>query len=244
MAIKTTRKIVKINEEKCNGCGQCASACVEGAIRIIDGKAKLVSETYCDGLGACLGKCPMDAITVEEREAMPFDEAAATAHAHGAVHEATFAGCPGSAVREIERAETAVRGESAHRESALTNFPFQMALVPPTAPFLREADLVLASDCVPFAYAGFHEDFLTGKTLLIDCPKLNDFEAHKAKLTEIIKRNNLKSLTIVRMEVPCCSGLTHMAREAMKASGKSVPMEEVVISVRGDVKERPVLSSE
>ena len=119
----------------------------------------------------------------------------------------------------------------------LRNFPFQMALVPPTAPFLKEADLVLSSDCAPFAYAGFHEDFLAGRTLLIDCPKLNDFEAHKEKLTEIIKHNNLKSLTIVRMEVPCCSGLTYMAREAMKASGKNIPMHEVVISIRGDIKE-------
>jgi Pyruvate/2-oxoacid:ferredoxin oxidoreductase delta subunit len=237
MAVKTTRKIVNIDEAKCDGCGQCASACVEGAIRIVNGKAKLMSETYCDGLGACLGKCPQDAITIEKRDVLPFNEEAAKEHVHPAVHE-SFHACPGTAIREIEREETpANRGESEPRQSALRNFPFQLALVPPTAPFLKEADLVLSADCVPFAYAGFHEDFLAGKILLIDCPKLNDFEPHKAKLTEIIKRNNLKSLTVIRMEVPCCSGLTYMAREALKESGKNVPMQEIVVSVRGDIKE-------
>lgn len=234
MAVKTTRKVVNIDEAKCNGCGQCATACVEGAIKIIDGKAKLVSETYCDGLGACLGKCPQDAITVTEREAMPFDEAAANAHA--GTHEVEHAGCPGSAIRQFERTEPTAK-EGVSRESMLTNFPFQLALVPPTAPFLKEADLVLAADCVPFAYAAFHKDFLAGHTLIIDCPKLNDFEPHQAKLTEIIRRNNLKALTVVRMEVPCCSGLTYMAREAIKASGKNVPLREIVVGVGGEIKE-------
>ena len=236
MAIKTARKIVNIDEAKCDGCGQCATACVEGAIKIINGKAKLVSETYCDGLGACLGKCPQDAITITEREAMPFSEEAAMEHARAAVHESVHA-CPGTALREFGRAEVPVRAEGEPRPSMLTNFPFQLALVPPTAPFLKEAELVLAADCVPFAYAAFHEEFLAGHTLLIDCPKLNDFEPHKAKLTEIIKRNNLKSLTIVHMEVPCCSGLTYMAEEAVKASGKNLQLREVVIGVKGEIKE-------
>ena len=231
MAAKTTRKIVKIDETKCNGCGECATACVEGAIKIVGGKAKLMSETCCDGLGACLGKCPQDAITVEEREALPFSEEAVKEYA------TMPAGCPGTAIREFDRDELIAREESTPRASMLRNFPFQLALVPPAAPFLKEADLVLSSDCVPFAYAGFHEDFLAGHTLLIACPKLDDFKAHEDKLTEIIRRNNLKSLTVLRMEVPCCSGLTYMAREAVKASGKNVPLSEVVISVQGNVKE-------
>lgn len=233
MAIKTTRKIVNIDETKCNGCGECAVACAESAIKIIDGKAKLVSETYCDGLGACLGKCPQDAITITERESLPFDEEAARIHA---VHETVHA-CPGTAIREFSRPEQSASGEDESRESMLTNFPFQLALVPATAPFLKEADILLAADCVPFACAGFHEEFLAGHTLIIDCPKLNEFEPHKAKLTEIIKRNNLRSLTVIRMEVPCCSGLTYMAEEAIKASGKNVQLREVVIGVSGQIKE-------
>ncbi len=238
MAIKTARKIVKIDEARCNGCGECATACVEGAIKIINGKAKLVSETYCDGLGACLGECPQGAITIEERSALPFNEEEAKQHAHATAHETIPCGCPGTAVREIEREDiVGSHGEAAPRQSMLRNFPFQLALVPPAAPFLREADLVLSSDCAPFAYAGFHEDFLAGHTLLIACPKLDNFKAHEEKLTEIIRRNNLKSLTVLRMEVPCCSGLTYMAGEAIEASGKNVPLREVVISVRGDIKE-------
>ena len=237
MAIKTTRKIVNIDESKCNGCGQCATACVEGAIKIIEGKARLVSETYCDGLGACLGECPQGAITIEEREALPFDEEEAKLRGEKGTQINTFSGCPGTALREIEHEERAVaHDETEPRQSTLGNFPFQLALVPPMAPFLKEANLLLSADCVPFAYAGFHEDFLADHTLLIDCPKLNDLQAHLEKLTEIIQRNNLKSLTILRMEVPCCSGLTYMAREAIKASGKTLLIREVVISVRGDVK--------
>jgi Pyruvate/2-oxoacid:ferredoxin oxidoreductase delta subunit len=237
MAIKTIRKVVNIDEEKCNGCGQCASACAEGAIKIINGKAKLVSETYCDGLGACLGKCPEDAITVTEKEVLPFSEEAVQENARALTYGAVHAGCPGTAIREFAPAEAVNTRDDSPRESSLSNFPFQLALVPPTAPFLKEAALVLASDCVPFAYPAFHEDFLAGHTLLIDCPKLNDFEAHKAKLTEIIRRNKLKSLTVIRMEVPCCSGLTYMAEEAIKASGQKVNLNEVVISVRGTVKQ-------
>jgi len=233
MAIKTARKIVNIDEAKCDGCGQCANACVEGAIKIIDGKAKLVSETYCDGLGACLGKCPQDAITVTERESLPFNEEAPK---FNAISEEINV-CPGTAISEFERPKASAAKEGEQRESMLTNFPFQLALVPPTAPFLKEAALVLAADCAPFAYAAFHEDFLAGHTLLIDCPKLNEFEPHKAKLTEIIKRNNLKSLTIIRMEVPCCSGLTYMAEEAIRASGKNLPLREAVIGVGGEIKE-------
>jgi MinD superfamily P-loop ATPase len=198
---KTLRKIVKIDEEKCDGCGACIISCAEGALRIIDGKAKLVSETYCDGLGACLGKCPRDAITIEEREAEEFDEAAAT----GTIGE-----------------------------SRLTHWPVQLALVSPTAPFLKAADLVLAADCVPFTYAGFHRDFLGGNSaLLVACPKLDDFAAHQKKLTEILKESGIKSLTVLHMEVPCCSGLVHMAKQAILASGNVVPFHEVTISVQG-----------
>lgn len=238
MAVKTTRKIVNIDENKCNGCGKCATACVEGAIGIVSGKAKLVSETYCDGLGACLGECPQGAINIEERAVLPFNEEEAKKHPENAREEIPC-DCPGTAVREIERGESTIEAKQpVARESMLRNFPFQLALVPPAAPFLKNADLVLSSDCVPFAYPSFHEDFLAGCVLLIACPKLDDFKAHLDKLTEIIRRNNLKNINVVRMEVPCCSGLTYMAREAIKASGKDVPLSETVVGVRGEIQDK------
>ena len=241
MVTGTVRKIVKIDEEKCNGCGACVISCAEGALQIIDGKARLISETYCDGLGACLGKCPQDAITVEEREAEGFDEAAVVENqqAEKAVEEPRFS-CPSASIQQFAR-----KGGTASppvpiaeaTESRLHHWPVQLALVPPTAPFLKAADLVLAADCVPFAYAGFHRDFLGGNTaLLVACPKLDDYAAHQEKLTQVLRQAGIKSLTVLHMEVPCCSGLVRMAQQAILASGNVVPFREITIGVQGDRK--------
>jgi len=239
---KTLRKIVKIDEDKCNGCGACIISCAEGALKIIDGKARLVSETYCDGLGACLGKCPQDAITVEEREAQEFDEEATEEHLQEIkVEDKLTRGCPSASVAQFERktdaAAPAAVVTAAGTRSRLRHWPVQLTLVPPTAPFLKGADLVLAADCVPFTYAGFHQDFLgDNAALLVACPKLDDFQAHQEKLNEILKQSGIKSLTVLHMEVPCCSGLVHMAKQAILASGNVVPFRDITISIRGERK--------
>lgn len=252
------REIVNIDEKKCNGCGLCVPACAEGAIRIIDGKARLIADNLCDGLGACLGDCPMDAITIERRDADAFDEEAveqqlaaegkptphggcpsvqvqspdrpAPAHAHG--------GCPSARLMHFDepQGDAPAAETAAPRPSELRQWPVQMHLVPPTAPFLREADLLLAADCVPFAYADFHRDFLQGKALLIGCPKLDDGQAYLEKLTAMLRHNDIQRLTVLHMEVPCCSGLVAIARQAVAASGKEVPLETVRIGVQGERK--------
>ncbi len=238
MTTKILRKIVKIVEDKCNGCGACVPACAEGALQIIDGKVKLVSETYCDGLGACLGECPQGAISIEEREAKEFDEVAVKAH----VEEQEYSekelpcGCSATKVTQFDKQDS---GEFALKKvvpqlSMLRHWPVQLTLVPPTAPFLQGTDLVLTADCVPFAYASFHQDFLKDNSLLVACPKLDDFQAHLRKLTDILNHSSVKSLTVVHMEVPCCSGLVHIAKQAMKLSGKNIPINEVVISTIGE----------
>lgn len=258
------RDMVKIDEEKCDGCGLCVPACAEGAIQIIDGKARLIADNLCDGLGACLGHCPKDAIIVEKRTAAEFDEeaveahlksigraplqvghaapqAAAPAHAAGGCPSARVmsfgGGCPSAQVQSHAPAAKASPGEQAGtRSSALRQWPVQMTLVPPTAPFLKDADLLLAADCVPFAYADFHKDFLDGKALLIGCPKLDDGQAYLQKLTQMLQGNNIRSLTVMHMEVPCCSGLLAIARQAIAASGKEVPFEAIRIGIQGDRK--------
>jgi NAD-dependent dihydropyrimidine dehydrogenase PreA subunit len=240
MKTKTLRKVVKINEDLCNGCGVCITSCAEGALKIIDGKAKLISEKYCDGLGNCL-KCPQDAITIEEREAEGFDEEAVKEHLEAPAPEAHPAGCPGSALRQFTRTAQkpaiaqSAPAPAAESESLLTHWPVQLTLVPPTAPFLKGADVVLAAHCVPFADANFHREFLgENKALLIACPKLDDFQAHQDKLNQVLKQSGLKSLTVVHMEVPCCSGIVQMAKQAMLASGNIVPFRDVTISIRGE----------
>lgn len=236
---KVLRKVVRIDEEKCTGCGACIPACAEGALRIVDGKARLVSDKYCDGLGACLGECPEGAIGIEEREADRFDETAVGHHVDGHSHsrETLPCGCPSSSVTRLEGRETvSCCAGSTNRDSMLGNWPVQLTLVPPGAPFLQGADLVLAADCAPFAYAGFHQDFLRDHALLVACPKLDDFQAHLAKLTEVLRGSTVKSMTVVRMEVPCCSGLTHMAEEAIRLSGRKIPLGEVIIGIKGDRK--------
>lgn len=236
---KVLRKVVRIDEEKCTGCGVCIPACAEGALQIVDGKARLVSDKYCDGLGACLGECPEGAITIEEREADRFDETGVNQHLlqHSRAKETLPCGCPSASVTRLERREIG-NGcpASVREESRLENWPVQLTLVPSGAPFLQGADVVLAADCVPFAYADFHRDYLEDHALLVACPKLDDFQAHLAKLTDVLRRSSVSSITVVRMEVPCCSGLTHMAEEAVRHSGKKIPLGEVVVGIRGDRK--------
>jgi ferredoxin len=240
MTTKTIRKIVMIDEEKCDGCGNCVIACAEGALQIINGKAKLISENYCDGLGVCLGECPQGAITIEEREAEEFDKAAVKQHLKEkeTVTEHLPCGCPSVAVSQFERREVRETAAAAtgYQPSMLRHWPVQLTLVPPNAPFLQGADLVLSADCVPFAYAGFHGDFLRAHSLLVACPKLDDFEAYLKKLTSILRSAEVKSLTVVHMEVPCCSGLVHMAKQAIRLSGKDIPLKEVTIGIRGELK--------
>ncbi|MGD1119675.1 MAG: 4Fe-4S binding protein [Dehalococcoidales bacterium] len=240
MTTQTMRKIVKIDEEKCNGCGACIISCAEGALKIVGGKAKLISEKYCDGLGNCLN-CPQGAISIEERTAQDYDEAAVGKHLKAKETAAEKPrGCPSASVRQFEKSAV----KTSHQETApstepsrLRHWPVQLTLVPPTAPFLKDADVVLAADCVPFTYAGFHRDFLGENTaLLVACPKLDDFPAHQAKLTEILKQSGLKSLTVLHMEVPCCSGLVQMAKQAMLSSGNIVPFQDITISIRGERK--------
>ncbi len=239
MTTTALRKIIRIDEGKCNGCGACVPACAEGALQIVDGKAKLISETYCDGLGACLGECPQGAITIEERAAEEFNEEATKLHLEEEkpIREELPCGCPSATVTQFDRQEAtgvALR-EATAQQSMLSQWPVQLTLVPPTAPFLQGADLVLAADCVPFAYAGFHQDFLRNHSLLVACPKLDDLQAHLKKLTDILSHSPVKSLTVVHMEVPCCFGLVHMARQAVQLSGKDIPFKEVTVSIKGDL---------
>ncbi len=240
MTTKVIRKIVRIDEEKCDGCGVCVPSCAEGALQIIDGKAKLISENYCDGLGACLGECPQGAITIEEREADEFDEGAVQHHSQEKEHagEELPCGCSSATVTQFERQEDkgTTLETAVHQQSLLGHWPVQLTLVPPAAPFLQGADLVLAADCVPFAYANFHHDFLKDHALLVACPKLDDFPSHQKKLADILSHSEVNSLTVVHMEVPCCSGLVYMAKQAISASGKDIPFNEVTIGVRGDLK--------
>lgn len=227
------RKIIRIDEEKCNGCGLCIPNCPEGALQVIDGKARLISDLFCDGLGACLGHCPQGAITIEEREAQEFDEKKAkeaAAHAHG-----HFA-CPSVKVIDLRKKEavTPQKTKSMPTVSQLNNWPVQIKLVPVNAPYLNGADLLIAADCVAFSYANFHDDLLKGKVLLVGCPKLDDAEFYQKKMTEIFKGNNIKSVTCVHMEVPCCFGLVSLVQSAISASGRKIPYKEVTISIKGE----------
>jgi len=230
------RNIVRIDEEKCTGCGLCATACAEGAIRIVDGKARLVSDSYCDGLGACLGHCPEGAITVEPREAAEFDEKAVTAHLTQPRKEQPLFTCPGMASHQFRR-DQVPESDAAPEDapSQLTHWPVQLALVAPTAPCFGEAHLLLAADCVPFAVGDFHRRFLKDHSLIIGCPKLDDSQFYIEKLTQIVRSNNLRSLMVVHMEVPCCFGLTHIAREAIALSGKAMSFLDITVSLRGSM---------
>ena len=227
------RKIIHIDEEKCNGCGACANACHEGAIQMIDGKAKLMREDFCDGFGDCLPNCPTGAITFEEREAPAYDAAAVKkAQEEKEMNETKHPGCPGSAVAQFERAEAPTASTATKPLSRLAQWPCQIKLVPTQAPFFDGAKLLIAADCTAYAYANLHEDFMRGKTTIIGCPKLDAVD-YSEKLTAILRDNDIKSVTIVRMEVPCCGGLQYAAEQALKASGKFIPWQVVTISRDG-----------
>ena len=234
--MKAQRKIVEINDELCDGCGQCVPACAEGAIEIVDSKARLVQEMYCDGLGACIGDCPRGALTIVEREADPFDEEAVEAHLREGIEEATpqgatmACGCPSSLVQKL-----APLSPSESSDSFLSHWPVQIRLVPPTAPFLRGADLLVVADCGPVAYPTFHKDFLKDKIVLLGCPKFDNAGEYVQKFVDIFRTAGIRSVTTVMMEVPCCSGLSMIVREAMEKAGRKIPSKEIVISTRGQL---------
>lgn len=242
------RKIVHINEDKCNGCGLCAPSCAEGAIKIINGKAKLLSENLCDGLGACLGECPQGAIEITERDADEFDEAAVKVHLGKAeksmnnLHEHQHGGgCPGSRMMEINREQNqqASAGVSSNDievkiKPQLSQWPVQLMLVPQNAPYFEGADLLITADCVPFAYPNYHLDLLKGKKVVVGCPKLDDIQYYVEKLTGIVKTNNINSITVAFMEVPCCGGIVRAAEQAIADSGKNIPLYKVKISINGE----------
>lgn len=249
------RNIILIDEEKCNGCGLCVPNCAEGSLEIRDGKAVLVKDALCDGLGACLGHCPEGALTIIEREADPFDEELVNEHLkeigreplpHGEPQAAPpqggcpsagminlGGGCPSAQAAQI-KPEAKDEGADAG-PSQLSHWPVQLTLLPPTAPFFEGANLVLAADCVPFAYPNFHRDFLKGNAVAVACPKLDDAEAHYRKLVDVFKQGGLSAVTVVRMEVPCCGGLVGLASQALKDSGAGIPFREVVVGRDGSI---------
>lgn len=233
------RKIIKIDEDKCNGCGACAAACHEGAIEIIDGKAVLTREDYCDGLGDCLPECPTDAISFEEREAPAYDEAAVLAAKQKKMKKQGIkiphAGCPGTQVRQIVPPKT--ENTSSHTPAAISQlgqWPCQIKLAPVNAPYFNGAKLLIAADCTAYAYANIHEDFMKGKVTLIGCPKLDSVD-YSEKITAIIRNNDIRSVTILRMEVPCCGGLETAVKKALQESGKFIPWQTITISIDGKI---------
>lgn len=265
--MKMKRKIVNIDNEKCNGCGECVEACAEGAIELVNGKARLVAEHYCDGLAACLGECPQGAITMIEREAENFDPEAVEDHlAHTENHKfqitnsksdkdndnlksngeaALPCGCPSTQLQMFQ-APCGCTDEpktETRRQSFLTHWPVQIKLVPPTAPFLKNADLLVVSDCVPVAYPNFHEDFLKGRVVLMGCPKFDDIDEYVKKFADIFQTANIKSITITVMEVPCCSKMPLIVQKGMKLAGKSILTEVVVINARGSIISRESLAT-
>lgn len=254
--MKIIRKIVEIDEKRCNGCGQCVSACAEGAIQIINGKAKLIADKYCDGLGACLGECPQDALRIIDREACAFDETAveehlkSTEHKHAAAHKTQACpptGCPSAkaqtfAVDKASKGLESSTGSAASSKSYLSHWPVQIRLVPPTAPFLKGADLLVAADCVPVVYPRFHEDFLKDKVVMVGCPKFDHTEQYVQKFTEIFQLAPIRSVTSVVVEVPCCQALPTIIEKAIVAAGKKIPLEKVVISARGQITKREQLT--
>ena len=235
------RKIIQIDEEKCNGCGACAEACHEGAIGMVNGKAKLLRDDYCDGLGDCLPTCPTGAISFVEREAAAYDEKAVQenirkkqeqSHTSAAPH----GGCPGSQMQRIQRSQESARSNPVSAESQLGQWPCQIKLVPVNAPYFDGAKLLIAADCSAYAYARMHDEFMRGKITIIGCPKLDSVD-YSEKLTQIIQSNNIQSVTIVRMEVPCCGGLEMAAKKALQSSGKFIPWQVVTISIDGKILE-------
>lgn len=237
--MKVKRNIIEINEELCDGCGQCVPACAEGALHIVEGKVKLISEIYCDGLGACLKDCPTGAIKIIEREAAEFDEKAVETYleeknrSEKSKDISMPCGCPSSQVKVFQPS----CHESKHpgTSSALSHWPVQIRLVPPTAPFLDGADILVAAHCTPIAYPGFHKEFLKGRVVLIGCPKFDDAQEYIKRFAEIFRESDIRSVTVLDMEVPCCSALPAIVNKGMQISGKKIPIEEVVISMQGHI---------
>jgi Fe-S-cluster-containing hydrogenase component 2 len=252
--MKVTRKIIEIDDELCDGCGNCVPSCAEGALEIIDGKARIVADVYCDGLGACLGECPTGALTIVEREADEFDEEAVEERLaehnqeNPKIIPMTSGGCPSARLQTFEPEEASPASAPCQKvnrpaaldqtESALSHWPVQIMLVPPTAPFLKNADLLVLADCVPVAFPTLHRDFLQGKAVMMGCPKFDDAQHYIEKFAQICKVSGIKSITSVVMEVPCCSALPMIVKKGMELSGVEIPMEEVVISTRGKVLQR------
>jgi len=273
--MKQKRKIIRIDEDKCNGCGQCIPNCPEGALKIIDNKVRLISDLFCDGLGACIGHCPQGAITVQEREAEKYDERKVmenivrqgknvirehlkhlkdhneAKHLKDAISyleeknievppveesDKLPCGCPGSKVMDFRSVKDGVALDEPMSKirSQLKQWPVQIMLVPPYAPYLDNADLLIAADCVPFAYANFHDDLLKGKVLLVGCPKLDDIGIYQERITQILSNNDVKSITYAHMEVPCCFGLIGVIKEAISKSGKKIPFSDVTIGINGE----------
>jgi len=252
--MRTMRKIVEIDEDLCNGCGECVHSCAEGALHVIDGKARLVSEIYCDGLGACLKECPQGAIKIGEREAAAFDEHATEQHLQErrkSLQQETVetpepadslnCGCPSSRLQMFsgspcsEANKPAAHINQISSTSALTHWPVQIRLVPPAAPFLKGANLLVAADCTPIAYPHFHGDFLKDKVIMVGCPKFDNADEYIQKFADIFRTADIRSVTVVVMEVPCCSKLPVIVERALEIAGKQIPVEEVVISTRGSV---------
>ena len=241
--MKVMRKIIEIDEEKCDGCGNCVPGCAEGAIQIIDGKAKVMADKYCDGLGACLGDCPQGALKLIEREADEFDEEAVYDMLKEQKAKTLFVpvnggGCPSAQMKTFPMAgsgQVGVKEVSPGGPSALGHWPVQIRLVPAGAPFLRDADLLIAADCVPVAYPSFHADFLKGKAVMIGCPKFDDAQAYVDKMAEIFAESGIKSITSVVMEVPCCSSMAGIIKRALEKAGVEIPFKEITISARGEI---------
>ncbi len=245
------RKIIEIDEELCDGCGNCVLACAEGAIQIIDGKAKVVADKYCDGLGACIGDCPRDALKIIEREADEFDEKAVEEYlknlgekdgekADGGQQDTLACGCPSTSIQTFPMAGDSCAQANkpvtqSGSDSCLGHWPVQIRLVPVGAPFLKNADLLVAADCVPVAYPNFHRDFLQGKTVMIGCPKFDDADEYVEKFAEIFKSAGLKSITVLVMEVPCCSAMPVIVNKAMEKAGVDIPVKKIIISSRGEI---------
>lgn len=249
--MKVKRKIMEINEDLCNGCGLCVKACSEGAIQIIDGKAKLVAEKYCDGLGACIGECPSGAINIIEREAEEFDAEAVEEYLEAQeseerVKDSTLAcGCPSSYVQEFKPATPCQKANEPiyqkSKISALTHWPIQIRLIPHTAPFLKNAHLLIAADCTCVALPNLHEVYLPGKVVMIGCPKFDDPEPYIQKFADIFRNNSIKEITALVMEVPCCQGLPALIKKGMEMTGKDIPLQKIIINTEGNVIQKEVL---
>jgi Pyruvate/2-oxoacid:ferredoxin oxidoreductase delta subunit len=250
--MKLTRKIIQIDEETCDGCGNCVIGCAEGALAIVEGKAKVISDNLCDGLGACIGECPRDALKIIEREAEAFDEAAVEAHlaarkespqSGGSEQPGTACGCPSTQIQTFSarcpssRVEARAASEQ-EGASALSHWPVQIQLIPPHAPFLKGADLLVLADCVPVAFPSLHQDLLKGKVVMIGCPKFDDADAYIEKFTAIFKTAGVKSVTTAVMEVPCCAGLPWMVEKGLAAAKTRIPYSQVVVSTRGEIVEQ------